>query len=219
MKTLNKGKHKLLSKFLLTIAIAITFSLVAPIVVANTAFEEWYFSVLSKFKLQPKQLDNFVLVKQHATLSGHPELIQALMMQESTGGLNLKSNGNCHGALQIMTTTAIGILKGDPQLREMYFSDRPMNKHTVADLLKKDVVFSIMVADRIVADGIQKSKSIDRTILSYNMGIKYLTHGGSPANYKYVREVKNKMKMTSAINSLIAPSEKEDIGTSSNETI
>lgn len=163
---------------------------------ADTFTRDFYPPILSKFKLSTKQLDNLLLVNQHATTSGHPAVIQALMLQETGAGINLKSTGNCHGILQIMTSTAMGIIVGNSNLRVKHFGNNTPSLKVVASKLKTDVIFSIEIADRIIAGALQKTKSIDRAVMSYNMGVKYLTYGKSPMSYVYVQQVLHKVAHT-----------------------
>lgn len=197
MSTLNsKRLHRLCANTLL-IAVLSTVITIVPVAHASI-FSDFYQTLMAQFRLSPKQLDNLLLVNEHATTSGHPEVIQALMLQESGAGINTKSNGNCHGVMQIMTSTAMGIVRSNTEFRQKHFGVNSPTSNVIASKLKTDVVFSIEVADQILAGSLKRTSDLNRAVLAYNMGEKYLKYGKTPMQYVYVRDISHKIKNTTA---------------------
>lgn len=198
MKTLNReGFRTPMAKILAGVFLASSLTIV-PMVwaeeglpnIANIAEV-----VMEKYRFSKRQLDNLLLVNTLATKSNRPEVIQALMLKESGANDNAKSAGNCHGVLQIMTSTAQGILKNNTDLRTKYFGESTPNKAVVTKRLKTDPAFSIEVADRIVAYELDRGHSIERAVLAYNMGSVAASRQKSPTKYAYVTDVMRKVNM------------------------
>ena len=193
MKTLSlEGFRTPMVKILAGVFLASTL-ITAPLVWAQESLPDVAAKIVAQFKLSRQQTETLLLANKYATQSD-PKAIQALMLKESTANPNVKSVGNCHGVLQIMTSTAQSILRTDPALRSKYFGESKPTKAVVTKRLKADPVFSIEVADRILAYDLSRGASIEHALLAYNIGSVKAARVKSPTKYPYVKSVMQKMK-------------------------
>lgn len=149
--------------------------------------------IMQQFKLSASQVDSLMLAQNHATESNQPEAIMALMLQESGANINAPSAGNCHGLMQIMTSTAQGVLRSDKEFQAKYFGNAAPAARSVTYRLKTDAVFSIEVADKILAQSLRQGNSLDHAILAYNVGSTRASRLKSANKYPYVRSVLNNL--------------------------
>lgn len=193
MKTLSlEGFRVPIAKILASTFLASSL-MAMPIVWAEDSLPNVAVKIMERFKLSSKQVDNLMLANQYVTVSNHPEAIQALMLKESTANVDVKSHGNCHGILQIMTTTALAVLNADGILRGKYFGESKISKAVVTRQLKTDPAFSIEIADRLLAKQLDQGYTLEQAILAYNKGSVPNSSKISATKYPYVKDVLVKM--------------------------
>jgi hypothetical protein len=157
----------------------------------TTQINDLFETFVAKFRLTNVQVTNLKLVKERAK---NPEALQGIMLQESGAGLNTRSSGGCHGPFQIKTSTAVGFLKGNDEVRTLYFGNSNPTPKLVASKLKNDVLFSIDVADGLYAGSLERSKDHNRALMAYNQGERRMMIERNPTRFKYVREVSAKIQ-------------------------
>lgn len=199
MKTLSlEGFRVPFAKILATTFLASSL-IVMPMVWADESMPNVAVKIMERFKLSQQQIDNLMLANRYATVSNHPEAIQALMLKESTANANARSVRNCHGILQIMTSTAIGVLAADAVLRGKYFGESKLTSAKVTKQLKTDPVFSVEIADRLIARELESGHTLEQAIFAYNRGSAKNTSKKSATKYPYVKDVFTK------INQIVIP--------------
>jgi len=194
MTTLNSERSLNLCKKILSTSLVAAFISLTPTVNANPVSEVWYTNILDQYKLQPDQMSNLIIASQYSTRSKHPEVLQALMLQESGAHQAVKSNHGCHGILQIMTSTAINIINTVPDIREKYFGNTKITPNNVTLKLKNDVAFSVEVADALLAHAYTFTQDLNRVLYGYNRGERYMLTARSPGKLAYVSSVNVKIK-------------------------
>lgn len=149
---------------------------------------------------------NLKLVYDITLKFGYPEILQGMLLQESSGGTIRSLIGSPHahiskrsyGLMQVQTVAARSILMRHPELLNKYFPDRDL--HTVKD---KELVKLLMTNNEanitIAAYHYDLYLSVlngnhDRTIAAYNVGIGGVTKLRNPSRFKYVREVRQKIE-------------------------
>ena len=202
MSTLNpKSKRSLWKKLSMSVALTAASMTFIPSVHATNELGEWYNTILIKFRLRPQQLDNLLLVKQFSHKSGHPEIIQALMLQESGADIGVKSNGGCYGPLQIKASTAYSVVIKDDDIRSRYFGESSLTTKAVIAKLKSDLAFSIELADTMLAHNLERTRDLNRVIYAYNRGDKNMMTVKNPGSLPYVKSVSSRVKnLTQYIN-------------------
>lgn len=155
----------------------------------------------------PVQTDYMASVKMYTQDPKVASVVRAIMYVETTAGTTNKSNGNCHGIMQINTKTAIGILKDHQEIGDQW----GVNWHSYKDVTYKLInkpLFGVQLAVAHVTDMLAKGISVDRTILAYNIG-----EGGAlrlkRVETPYVRKVK--YMMTQIDSSPVVNAEYNDI--------
>jgi hypothetical protein len=117
----------------------------------------------------PVQTDYMASVKMYTQDPEVASMVRAIMFVETTAGTTNKSNGNCHGIMQINTKTAIGILKDHQEIGDQW----GVNWHSYKDVTYKLIntpLFGVQLAVAHVTDMLAKGISVDRAILAYNVG-------------------------------------------------
>ena len=204
MTTLNPERSHNLCKKILTSSLIAAFISLTPTVNADPVSDVWYSSIQNQYHLQSDQMTNLIIANQYSTRSKHPEVLQALMLQESGAHQSVKSNHGCHGILQIMTSTAISVINTVPDIREKYFGNTKVTPSNVTLKLKNDVVFSVEVADAILAHAYSFTQDLNRVLYGYNRGERYMLTAHSPGKSTYVASVNVKIKsVTVHVNSAI----------------
>lgn len=193
MSTLiTKRPRLLLAKILIGVTLVTSLATFPHLVYADENTKpDLYETLVGEFRLSKVQINNLLLVKEH---SKNPEALQAIMLQESEAGQNSRSNGGCHGPFQILTSTAIAFLKRNDHIRIKYFGNSNPTPKLVVSKLKKDVLFSIDVADGLYAGSLERSKDQKRALMAYNQGERNMMTERNPMRFKYVREVSAKIK-------------------------
>lgn len=137
---------------------------------------------------------------------GHPEVLQAMLMQESNGGThptligspNAPISQRSYGVMQVQVATARHTLKRYEHLRDKYFPSREIDRVSdkeIRSMLLTNHRANIEVAAVLFDLYLQISNgSVDRAIAAYNVGIGGVKKLRSPSNFKYVREVRQKLK-------------------------
>lgn len=152
-------------------------------------------------------------IKQHLTMVyeigsqyGHPEVLQAMLLQESNGGTHptligspgAPPNKRSYGIMQVQIATARSILKRYNYLQVEYFPDRTVGEVSDRELkvlLLTNHRANIEIAVVLFNLYLQMSNgNVDRTIAAYNVGIGGVQKLRSPSKFKYVREVRQKLK-------------------------
>jgi hypothetical protein len=167
-----------------------------PSVHATNELGEWYNTILVKLRLRPQQLDNLLIAKQFSNKSGHPELIQALMLQESGAETNVKTNGGCYGPMQIRVSTAMAVVNTNTELRDKHFGNIKVTTNAVINKLKTDITFSVEIVDSLLASSLEKTKDLNRVIYAYNRGERYMLTVKNPGALHYVKSVRDKIQNT-----------------------
>lgn len=148
---------------------------------------------------------NLILVHEVATEVGHPEVLQAMLLQETNGGLHPTCMSNprlplrqrSYGLMQVQVVAARSILQRFPILMDAYYPGRELNRVSdweIVKLLMKNPIANIQIAAyhfnlylRMMGGNISKA------IAAYNVGIGGVTKLKSPAHYKYVVQVMQKL--------------------------
>lgn len=137
---------------------------------------------------------------------GHPEVLQAMLMQESNGGTHPTLVGSpkapiskrSYGVMQVQVATARHLLKRYEHLRDKYFPEREINRvpdKEIRTMLLKNHKANVEIAAVLFDLYLQISNgSVDRAIAAYNVGIGGVKKLRTPSTFKYVREVRQKLK-------------------------
>lgn len=138
---------------------------------------------------------------------GHPEVLQAMLMQESNGGThptlvgspNAPISKRSYGVMQVQVATARHTLERYEHLRDKYFPNRDIKRVSdkeIRMMLLKNHAANIEIAAVLFNLYLQISNgNVDRAIAAYNVGIGGVKKLRSPSKFKYVREVRQKLKM------------------------
>lgn len=131
----------------------------------------------------------------------HPELLQAILLQETkAGGVNsykvagqefgLKTNERYYGLAQIKLTAARDVLKTYPELKNKYEFHTDTDEEIIAQLIMNDD-FNIEVASKYLLIISKYSKDSNFIIAAYNKGVGGARSMGEDiSNLEYVRKVK-----------------------------
>lgn len=142
-------------------------------------------------EVTPVQSNNMAAVSQYSDNPVVVSMVRAIMYVETTAGITNKSNGNCHGIMQINTKTAMGILKDHEEISFLWEVNSSSYKEVTYKLINFPM-FGVQLAVAHVSDMLNTGLSVDRTILAYNIGEP------GAANHKsvhsaYVRKVRSLM--------------------------
>lgn len=149
---------------------------------------------------------HLVTVYEVASKYGHPEVMQAILMQESNGGThptligssNAPISKRSYGVMQVQVATARSMLERYDLLRDNYFPTREIARVSDKEIrlmLLQNHRANIEISAALFALYLQLSNgSVDRAIAAYNVGIGGVKRLRSPSTFKYVREVRQKLK-------------------------
>lgn len=161
-------------------------------------------SVSFKSKLNKAITANLKKVYDIAKNIGHPETMQAILMQESGGGVanpvgNLKSpvGKRSYGIMQVQVVAARSILTRYPETFERYFPDRKYSsvsdEEIIALLIRNDEA-NIRIATQHFGLYLSLSNGDwNKAVAAYNMGIGNANKRSDHANVSYVKEIKARM--------------------------
>lgn len=122
---------------------------------------------------------NLILAYQIGSEIGHPELIQAIMLQETKGGStslvgskHASVNNRSYGIMQIQPNTAKQVINNHPDIKSSYFSASSITTSSIISLLLHNDEACIRIATAHMYDLMQMTKgNWIKAIASYNLGI------------------------------------------------
>jgi Transglycosylase SLT domain len=154
----------------------------------------------------PPQIDS-TLFKIHSIGQqyGTTELLQAISLQETNGGTSdlvgsrhLSPINRSYGIMQVQIGTARSILSRDLALKETLFpgqSTKNISNQQLITLLMENDEANITIAAKVLQLYTTLCKgNIDKAVAAYNMGIGAVESLKHPSSFKYVVEVKNKLR-------------------------
>jgi hypothetical protein len=138
---------------------------------------------------------------------GHPETMQAILLQESGGGvanpvgnLNSPVGKRSYGLMQVQVVAARSILSRYPTTFNRYFPDRQyqtVSDEEVIALLISNHEANIRIACQHFALYLSMSEGDwHKAVAAYNMGIGNALKREDHADYPYVKEIEEKMRET-----------------------
>jgi hypothetical protein len=136
---------------------------------------------------------------------GHPETMQAILLQESGGGVanpvgNLASpvGKRSYGIMQVQVIAARSILTRYPEIFAKYFPDRmysSVSDEEVISLLIANDEANIHIASQHFTLYLALSKGDwHKAVAAYNMGIGNANKRSNHSEYPYVRDVKTRLQ-------------------------
>lgn len=185
---------------------ALDFPQEQPLLIFSSEVQELRLPAKYATPLHDTKTQNLILVYEVASTYGHPEVMQAMLLQESNGGThptligspNARPSKRSYGILQVQVATARSLFKRYAYLSTKYFKDRVVSEvsdREIMQLLLQDNRANAEIAVVLFDLYLQLSNNnVDRTIAAYNVGIGGVKKLRSPANFKYVREVRQKIK-------------------------
>lgn len=185
---------------------ALDLQLESPIWTLSSEVQEFELPKVYATTPHDVKTQNLIMVHEVASKYGYPEVMQAMLLQESNGGThptligspNAPPNKRSYGVLQVQVATARTLLKRYSYLHDMYFPDRAVSNvsdREIQTLLLRDHRANAEMAVALFDLYLRMSNgNVDRTIAAYNVGIGGVKKLRSPSNFKYVREVRQKMK-------------------------
>lgn len=135
---------------------------------------------------------------------GHPETLQAILMQETNGGRSSRIGNpsapltqRSYGLMQVQIVAARSVFNHFPQIRQMYFEDRStksLSNQEIASLLLDNDDANIRIAAYHFKIYMNLAKgNWTKAVAAYNMGIgnafKITDH-----NTSYVQSIRNHLK-------------------------
>lgn len=154
-------------------------------------------------------LENLRKVYEIGKEVGHAETLQAILLQESGGAVKQKqikvSRSLSYGVMQVQIIAARAVFRGYPLLVEKYFSkpDFLITDREIVDLLVNDDDANIRIAAYHFDQYLKQSNgNWSRAVAAYNVGIGAVTKIGNPAEHKYVRAIKTRLKLIKPFNAL-----------------
>mgnify|MGYP005834841491 CR=1 FL=1 len=150
--------------------------------------------------------NNLKLVYEIAEPFGCPEIMQGILLQESNGGAikslvgspNAPPGKRSYGLMQVQVVAARWVFKQHPDLLQEYFPQRDMNDvrdREIINLLLSNHPANVTIAVHHYALYLQMlDGDHTRTIAAYNVGIGGVQKLKRPHQFKYVVEVKRKIK-------------------------
>lgn len=142
---------------------------------------------------------------------GHPETLQAILLQESSGVTpplksKLPSLTVSYGLMQVQINSAKSVLARFPELMERYFPQRSVKNVTnkeVMDLLVTNDDANIRIAAYHFNLYLALSNgNWDRAVAAYNVGIGAVKRIGNPSQFGYVKDIKKRLHMIKPFNHL-----------------
>lgn len=185
---------------------ALDFQLESPI--WNLSSEVQKFEVPRVYTVTPEDTKAAYLTMVYEVASGykHPEVLQAILLQESNGGTHptLIGSPNAHpdkrsyGVMQVTLKTARSLLERYAYLRDAYFPERPMSEvadREIKTLLLRNHRANIEIAAALFDLYLSTSNGdVNRAIAAYNVGIGGVKRLKNPASFRYVKEVRHKIQ-------------------------
>jgi hypothetical protein len=146
--------------------------------------------------------ENLILAYKVGEEVGHPETIQALMLQETNAGRaglvdnNLPPNKRSFGIMQMQPGTAKAVLNQYPELRDQYFPGyRAITDRSIITLLLTNNEACIRIAAYHYKDLMERARgNWSKAVASYNLGIGGVQRIRDVANFGYVQSVRTKLK-------------------------
>lgn len=151
-------------------------------------------------------LQHLTMVYEVASEYGHPEVLQAMLMQESNGGThptligspNAPLSKRSYGVMQVQVSTARSLMERYEHLRDKYFPSREV-KHIsdreIRTMLLTNHKANVEIATVLFELYLHISNgNVDRAIAAYNVGIGGVKKLRSLSKFKYVKEVRQKIK-------------------------
>lgn len=136
---------------------------------------------------------------------GHPETLQAILLQETAGGRsaaignkNSPVGKRSYGLMQVQVVAARSILERNPSVLKRYFPER-----TYVSLFDEEIIALLLTNDeaniRIAAHHFNLYLKLsdgdwDRAVAAYNAGIGGVERIPEPAEFPYVIDVKAKLE-------------------------
>jgi hypothetical protein len=153
-----------------------------------------------QYPFDSQQRATLKMVHEVGTEIGQPELLQAIVMQEThagrhgkVGDLSLKVGQRSYGIAQVKVITARDVLLRNESLAKRYFLDRNIRK------LPDEEIIALLIANNranveIAADHLNMLivtlKNIDRATVAYNVGISGVKKLKNIQQYRYLVGVK-----------------------------
>jgi hypothetical protein len=143
----------------------------------------------------PTQVNNLTLAHTIGKEVGYPDTIQAIMLQESNGGLNprLSSSGS-YGIMQVQVVAARSVFIHYPDLSNRYFPGKRVVSNTdIIHLLITNKEANIRIASyhfklyMTIAKG-----NWDKAVAGYNRGIGRVLQMSNCASVGYVKDIRSK---------------------------
>lgn len=126
---------------------------------------------------------------QIAESDGHsdPELLQAIVYQESKAGLFTEGPGNCLGVSQLNFATAKAVIREHPELIEGVLTTK--SDKELRSKLKNNPFFNMRVASKYLLMVVQFGKNTNEfKAAAYNRGPGAV--GSQPSKFGYVKSIK-----------------------------
>lgn len=163
----------------------------------------WWSAVIEAETAHPTVQRNIALVGKIAEPIGHPHVLQAILLQESNGGLNTTSNTASYGLMQVQVVAARSVLQRVPEVLMSAFPGqqlRHISDAAIKHKLKTDDVFNITVAAHHFDIYFNLCRgNLEKAIAAYNMGIGGVQRVTSYSAVPYVRRIKQQMQRVQSI--------------------
>lgn len=149
--------------------------------------------------------NNLMLVHEIGSEIGHPETLQAILLQETNGGTStLVGNPTApvrqrsYGLMQVQIGAARSILSRYPELLEKYFNGKRVTHITDTEMVQflttnhegnvRIAAYHFRLYFNMVGGDWSKA------VAAYNVGIGGVKRITKPDSFKYVREIKQKLQ-------------------------
>jgi hypothetical protein len=144
---------------------------------------------------------------------GNPEILQAILLQESNGGLSERIGNKdglirtrSYGLMQVQVVAARSMLQRVSSLKDDYFPDREYKSITdreIINLLLENDEANIKIAAHHFNLYLQLCKGdLDKAVAAYNVGIGGVKRIANPSTFAYVVAIKAKLKTVRPFNLL-----------------
>lgn len=141
--------------------------------------------------------NNLTLVKRISEPIGNAEIMQAILMQESAGGLHTKSSTGSYGLMQVQITAARSVLQRVPELMASAFPGQ-LIKTLSNDVIKKKLInddeFNVTIAANHFKIYLALCNyNMNKAIASYRYGIGGVQRFTAYDDIPYVKQVRSKL--------------------------